>query len=372
MVNIVFQDGPLSNLTYVSLKNIVMSAGVFTRFLSMVIQTPHYVICTLDSCKIESEEDVRQMAVEMENQSGLQMVAPLPASPDYRTHITLKSTTLSAGMFRRFVSMVIQVRYSVNCMLKNCIIESEEDMTQMAVEMENQPGLQMVGPLPASPDYKTDIAVITMPMSAGMFRRFASMVIQARHYVKCRVDNCTIESEDDVRQMEVEMENQSGLQMVGPLPASPDYKIDIALTRMTMSAGVFRRLASMVIQARHSVNCTLDYCKIESEMDVRQMAVEMENQPGLQMVAPLPTDYSTNITLKLTTLSAEMFRRFVNMVIKARHSVICTLDYCTIKEDIRQVKAEMENQPLLKVREFNEKTAGGFREIWVICFTVNI
>ncbi|WAQ94579.1 hypothetical protein MAR_007050 [Mya arenaria] len=100
-------------------------------------------------------------------------------------------------------------------------------------------------------------------------------------------------------------------------------------------------------------------------MDVRQMAVEMENQPGLQMVAPLPTDYSTNITLKLTTLSAEMFRRFVNMVIKARHSVICTLDYCTIKEDIRQVKAEMENQPLLKVREFNEKTAGGFREIWV-------
>ncbi|XP_052796392.1 uncharacterized protein LOC128228885 [Mya arenaria] len=354
--------------------NITMSAGMFKCFVSMVIQTRHSVNCTLGDCTIESEEDVRQMAVEMENQFGLQMVGPLPASFDYTTEITLKLTTVSAGMFKRLVRMVIQARHSVICTLDHCIIESEEDVRQMEVKMENQPGIQMMAPMPGSPDYTTNITLSNARMSAGMFKRLVSMVVQARHSMICTLDHCIIESEEDVRQMAVEMENQSGLQMVDPLPAPPDFRTNIKLKWTTLSAGMFRLFVSMVVQARHSVNCTLAYCTIESEEDVRQIGLEMENQPGLQMVAPLPAppDYRTNITLELMTLSAGMFGHFVNMVIKARHSVNCTLNECTIEGDIRQIKTEMEIQPLIKVMEFNEKTdRWGSRETW-FSFTVNI
>ncbi|XP_052796378.1 uncharacterized protein LOC128228878 [Mya arenaria] len=350
-------------------------AGMFKRLVSMMIQARHSVNCELGKCTIESDEDVRQMAVEMDNQPGLQKVAPLPASLDYTTHITLTTTTMAAGMLKRLVSMVIQARHSVKCMVSNCTIESEEDVRQMAVEMENQPGLQKVAPLPESPGYTKDITLQYTPMSAGMFKRLVSMVIQVRHSVNCTFDGCRIQSEEDVRQMKVRTENQPTLQMVDPLSTSPDYTAAIRLLRLTVSAGMFKHLVSMVIQARHSVNCTLEHCTIQSEEDVRQMTAETENQPALQMVDPLSatSDYTTNITLTRVKVSAGILRRLVSMVIQARHSVNCTLSESTIEEDIRQIKEEIENQPLLKVREFSERYSQLWHKLeWFIRFTVNM
>ncbi|XP_052796343.1 uncharacterized protein LOC128228853 [Mya arenaria] len=344
-------DWPLSNLTSVSLDNIVMSAGLFTRLVSMVIQTRHSVDCTLTDCTIEFEEDVRQMEVEMENQPGIQKVDPLPAPPDYTTNIILDNIIMSAGMFRRLVSMVIQARHYVDCTLYECTILSEEDVRDIMAETENQPDLQKVDPLPAPPDYTTNITLTKTPMSAGLFRLLISMVIQARHSVDCTLDECTILSEEDVRDIMAETENLPNLQKVDPLPAPPDYTTNITLTKTPMSAGLFRLLVSMVIQARHSVDCTLDECTILSEEDVRDIMAETENQPDLQKVDPLPAppDYTTNITLTKTPMSAGLFRLLVSMVIQARHSVDCTLDKCTIEEDMRQMEAEMEKQPALQM-----------------------
>ncbi|WAQ94565.1 hypothetical protein MAR_007036 [Mya arenaria] len=84
--------------------------------------------------------------------------------------------------------------------------------------------------------------------------------------------------------MTAETEKQPALQMVNPLSASSDYTTDITLTRMKVSAGMLRRLVSMVIQARHSVNCTLFESTIEE--DIRQMKAEMENQPLLKVPTP--------------------------------------------------------------------------------------
>ncbi|WAQ94422.1 hypothetical protein MAR_006893 [Mya arenaria] len=337
--------------TFITLSEMTVSAGMFTRLVSMVIQARHSVRCTLEHCTIESEDDVRQMEDEMEYQSTLQMVALLPASPDYTTFITLSETTVSAGMFTRLVSMVIQARHSVRCTLEHCTIESEDDVRQMEDEMEYQSTLQMVALLPASPDYTKYITLACMPVLAGVFIRLVT-----RHSVNCTLDDCTIESEEESRQMEVETENQPGLQVVDPLPASPGYKTRITLKQMSVSAGLIRRLVSMVIQARHSVNCTLDKCRIKSEEESRQMEVETENQPVLQMVDPLPAspDYTTHIELTNMSVSAGLIRRLVSMVIQARHSVDCSLYECTAYtyNEISQMKAEMESQPLLKVREF--------------------
>ncbi|XP_052788048.1 uncharacterized protein LOC128222913 isoform X2 [Mya arenaria] len=346
-------DGPLSTLTNVKLGNMIISEGTFRRLISIVIQSGHSVNCELKGCTIEPEEDVRQLQVEMENQAALQMVVLQPVSADYTTHIAIRKTTMSAGEFRRLVSIVIQSGHSVNCELWGCILVPDEDVRQLQVEMENQSALQMVALQPVSADYTTHITIGETTMSAGEFRRLVSIVIQSGHSVNCELWHCTIEPEEDVRQLQVEMENQSALQMVVLQPVSADYTTHIAIRESTMSAGEFRRLVSIVIQSGHSVNCELGRCTIEPEEDVRQLQVEMENQSALQMVVlqPVSADYTTHITIEETTMSAGEFRRLVSIVIQSGHSVNCELWHCTIEpeEDVRQLQVEMENQSALQM-----------------------
>ncbi|XP_052788053.1 uncharacterized protein LOC128222914 isoform X2 [Mya arenaria] len=346
-------DGPLSTLTNVKLGNMIISEGTFRRLVSIVIQSGHSVNCKLDDCTIEPEEDVRQLQLEMENQSALQMVALQPVSADYTTHITIANTTMSAGEFRRLISIVIQSGHSVNCELESCILEPDEDVRQLQVEMENQSALPMVVLQPVSADYTTHIAIMKTTMSAGEFRRLVSIVIQSGHSVNCDLGRCTIEPEEDVRQLQVEMENQSALQMVVLQPVSADNTTHITIEETTMSAGEFRRLVSIVIQSGHSVNCELWHCTINPEEDVRQLQVEMENQSALQMVVlqPVSADYTTHITIRETTMSAGEFRRLVSIVIQSGHSVNCVLWDCILEpdEDVRQLQLEMENQSALQM-----------------------
>ncbi|WAR16300.1 hypothetical protein MAR_030894, partial [Mya arenaria] len=366
----------------------IISAGAFKRLVRFVIQSGHYVYCNLSECTIEHEEDVRQLQVEMENQSALQLVAQQPFSSDYTTRITLKNTTIAAGAFRRLVSIVIQSGHYVYCNLSECTIEHEEDVRQLQVEMENQSALQLVAQQPFSST--TRITLKNTTIAAGAFRRLVSIVIQSGHYVNCELSGCTIEHEEDVRQLQVEMENQSALQLVAQQPFSSDYTTYITLRNTTIAAGAFRRLVSIVIQSGHSVNCELNECTIKPEEDVRQLQVEMENQSPLQLSGhsvkceislcsikpeedvrqlqvgmeenqsplqlvaqqPVSSDYTTRITLEYTTIAAGVFRRLVRFVIQSGHSVNCELSGCTIKpeEDVRHLQVGMEeNQSPLQL-----------------------
>ncbi|WAR31100.1 hypothetical protein MAR_033642 [Mya arenaria] len=335
--------------THITLLNTTMSAGVFKRLVSIVIQSGHSVNCELWHCTIEPEEEVRQLQVEMENQPALQM-------------------------------------------LWRCTIEPEEEVRQLQVEMENQPALQMVALQAVSADYTTHITLHDTTMSAGVFKRLVSIVIQSGHSVDCKLLrctiepeeesghsvncelwDCTIEPEEEVRQLQVEMENQPALQMVALQAVSADYTTHITLLDTTMSAGVFKRLVSIVIQSGHSVNCKLWRCTIEPEEEVRQLQVEMENQPALQMVAlqAVSADYTTHITLHDTTMSAGVFKRLVSIVIQSGHSVNCKLWRCTIEpeEEVRQLQVEMENHPAVKLLTPFRLDV---RNSWSIEFNVNV
>ncbi|WAR16273.1 hypothetical protein MAR_030895, partial [Mya arenaria] len=229
----------------------IISAGAFRRLVSIVIQSGHSVDCELCGCTIEHEEDVRQLQVEIENQSALQLVAQQPVSSDYTTHITLYRTTIAAGAFRRLVSIVIQSGHSVNFELTDCTIEPEEDVRQLQVEMENQSALLLVNLQPVASDYTTHITLVHTTIAAGEFRRLVSIVIQSGHSVNCELHECTIKPEEDVRQLQVEMENQSALQLSG-----------------------------------HYVNCVLHGCTIKPEEDRRQLQVVIENHSAVKLVTP--------------------------------------------------------------------------------------
>ncbi|WAR16269.1 hypothetical protein MAR_030863, partial [Mya arenaria] len=326
--------------------------GVLRRLVRFVIQSGRSVDCELSDCTIKPEEDARQLQVEMENQSPLQLVALQPVSSDYTTHITLDDTIMSEGVFRRLVRFVIQSGHSVNCDLSGCTIEHEEDVRQLQVEMENQSALQLVALQPVSSDYTTHITLDNTSMSAGVFRRLVSIVIQSGHSVKCEISWCSIKPVKD--------------------PFSSDYTTYITLENTTIAAGAFRRLVRFVIQSGHSVNCELSGCTIEHEEDVRQLQVEMENQSALQLVAlqPVSSDYTTHITLHHTTIAKGVFRRLVRFVIQSGHSVNCKLYMCTIEpeEDVRQLQVEMENHSAVKLVTFLLE----FSCYWSVEFNVNV
>ncbi|WAR16271.1 hypothetical protein MAR_030865, partial [Mya arenaria] len=199
-----------------------MSAGAFRRLVRFVIQSGHYVNCVLSGCTIKPEEDVQQLQVGMENQSALQLVALQPVSSDYRTNITL-----------RLVSIVMQSGCSVNCKLSRCKIEPEEDVRQLQVEMENQSALQMVALQPVTADYTPHITLWLLTMSAEVFRRLVSSVIQSGRFVNCQLWWCTIKHEEDVRQLQVEMENHSAVKLVKPFQLnmrgrwSVEFKVNV-------------------------------------------------------------------------------------------------------------------------------------------------
>ncbi|XP_052759821.1 uncharacterized protein LOC128202750 isoform X3 [Mya arenaria] len=280
------EDERLSILTDVTLENMTMSAGVFRRLVSILIQSGHSVNCELSTCTIEPEENVTQLQVEMENQPAFQMDALHPVLAAYTTNIRLDCMLMSAGAFISLVSIVMQSGHSVNCTLSYCTIEPEENVRQLQVEMENQPAHQMVALKPVSAAYTTHFTFNTVIMSAGVFRCLVSIVIQSGYSVNFHLENCTIEPEGDVRQLQVEVENQPALQMVALQPASTDYTTHITFNKVTMSAGVFRRLVSIVIQSDNSVICELSTCTIDPEEDVRQLQVEMENLPAVKLVTP--------------------------------------------------------------------------------------
>ncbi|WAQ93907.1 hypothetical protein MAR_006378 [Mya arenaria] len=196
---------------YITLSSMTMAEAVFRRVVSMVIQSRHSVEFEFSKCKIEPEEDVTKFQVEMENQVALQRMDPRPVSTDYTIDFTLSFITMSATVFRHFVTMVIQSGHFVKCKFLACAIEPERNETQLQVEIENQAALQRMNPRPVSTDYTIDIKLFHTTMSAAAFRRFVSLVKQSRHSVKCELERCRITPKQDVRNLIVEMKSQAAL-----------------------------------------------------------------------------------------------------------------------------------------------------------------
>ncbi|XP_052812236.1 uncharacterized protein LOC128239834 [Mya arenaria] len=344
-------------LTDVVLENTLMSAEVFRRFVRMMIESRHSLKSSLLNCTIEPEEDVGQLYMEL--------VTPKSVSTDCTTQLLFKKVSMSAGALRGLISMVIQSQNGLDCELLDCTIIPEEDSRQGHVEMENQPVSQTMASQVASTDYTIHIRLRDMTLSAGTFRSIVSVVIQSQHSLDCKLLDCTIETVDDMTQLEIEMETTP--HMIAPKPASTDYTTHILLHDMTISAGAFRLLVSMVLQSQHSLDCMLWDCKVETEKE------EMENQPYLKMVAPLPvpTDYATHIHLKEVTMSPEAFSCLVSRVILSQRSVDCVVYDCTIEpeEDLRELEEDMKNQPALKMVKFYPVEPSNK---WFIEFNVNV
>ncbi|WAQ94188.1 hypothetical protein MAR_006659, partial [Mya arenaria] len=349
------QPVPTDVTISIRLKKVPLSAAVFRRLVCMVIQSRHSVKCVLLECTIRPEEDVTQLQVEMENHAALQIMDQQPVPTDVTISIILKKVSLSAAVFRRLVCMVIQSRHSVECVLLKCTIRPEEDVTQLQVEMENQTALQIMDQQPVSTDVTISINLTKVSLSAAVFKRLVYTVIQSRHSMECGLWECSIEPEEDVTQLQVEMENQAALQIMDQQPVSTDVTISINLIKVSLSAAVFKRLVYTVIQSRHSMECGLWECSIEPEEDVTQLQVEMENQAALQIMdqQPVSTDVTISIKLINVSLSAAVFRRLVCMVIKSRHSMECGLWECSIEpeEDVTQLQVEMENQTALQIMD---------------------
>ncbi|XP_052801248.1 uncharacterized protein LOC128231975 [Mya arenaria] len=341
-------------ITNIILRSMEISAKVFSCLVSVVLQSGLDIIFTLYGCTIE--EDIKQLQEEMGDQPAFLVMTPQTTSADYITYITLRSMEISAKVFSCLVSVVLQSGHSVDFTLDECTIE--EDIKQVQEEMGDQPALLVMTPQAASTDYITHITLRSMEISAKVFSCLVSVVLQSGHSVDFTLDECTIE--EDINQVQDEMGNQPTLQVVAPHPASTDYITHITLRSMEISAKVFSCLVSVVLQSGHSVGFTLDECTIEE--DINQVQNEMGNQPTLQVVAPhpAPTDYTTNISLENTTLSAEVVRRLVSVVLQSGHSVGCQLECCTIKsdEEVRRLQVEMENQPAIQLIEFRRGEDG--------------
>ncbi|WAQ94488.1 hypothetical protein MAR_006959 [Mya arenaria] len=241
--------------TRIALVKMTVSAGMFMRLVSVVLQSGHYVEYTLEECIIE----------DVINQPALQMVTPHLALPGYTTHIKLKNVKVPARVFRRLVSVMIQSGHSVNCRLTECSIE--EDNGKPLDEMGNQPAPQF-----ASRNFTTHIMLRKMTLSADVFRRFVSLVIQSGQSVHCDLVYCIIK-----------MDNQPAPKVVLGQPASPEFTSHFMLNRVTVSAGLVRRFVSMVLQSKHTVHCELKYCTILPVEEVLQLQIEMEKLPAPQV-----------------------------------------------------------------------------------------
>ncbi|XP_052777879.1 uncharacterized protein LOC128215212 [Mya arenaria] len=128
--------------TSISLHNMTMPAEEFLYLVSVVIQSGHYGDFTLINCTIEC--DIEQVQEEMGNQPALQVIAPQAVSSDYTQKIGILCMKVSAEVFRRLLLMVIQSRHIVECQLKSCKINPDEEVSQLQEEMGNQPAIHVI------------------------------------------------------------------------------------------------------------------------------------------------------------------------------------------------------------------------------------
>ncbi|WAQ94730.1 hypothetical protein MAR_007201, partial [Mya arenaria] len=206
-----------------------------------------------------------------------------------------------------------------------------------------------------SPFVLARVQLKNMLIPASLFRRLVKTVIQSGHEVNCTLEDCELEHEEDLTQLQAEMENQPAIQMVAPKPNSACFKKVFDLSISAMSERTFRCLVSMMIESRHSGRCNLRNCTITPKEDVRNVPEETENQATIQMVASQTAspDYLTFIYLNDVAMSERTFRCIVSMMVESRHSGKCTLRNCTLtpEEDVRNVLVETENQATIHMAE---------------------
>ncbi|WAQ94723.1 hypothetical protein MAR_007194, partial [Mya arenaria] len=335
------QNADLDYETVISLEDVTMSAGTFMCLVNTVIQSGHSGECNLLACIIQPEEDLRPVHAEIENQHDLQVGDAQNAGPDYVSVVKLTGVTMPAEVFTHLVSMLLQSGHSGDYELFECTTGPEEDYGQLQTEMVNQAAFRLTQQ-PVSLDYTTEINFSNMTLPARWFRYIVNMVVRSGHDVSCEFVICDIEPE----------ENQPAYQLVS---TSTDYTTSIAFQNMSISAGAFRRLVSMITQSGHSMEYEFNECTIEEEEDMSQLMDEMGNQPILDQLPTAP-DYAKRIKILFTTISASVVNYLINMVQTSKHDVKCMLLDCIIEpeEDVRQLLMEMEDNSAIEVYRWVE------------------
>ncbi|WAQ94507.1 hypothetical protein MAR_006978, partial [Mya arenaria] len=226
----------------ISLEKMTVPADVFT-LLVPVMSCGHGLLFALIECTLEGE--IIEEHVRVGNQTVLQVETQQPATSHNPSCIVLRKMTVSADMFRRLVIVVLQSEYKVGFQISGCTIEGDIrelhekvgdqaalqaghhvicTLTECKIEGDtkhlhenegDQTALQVEAPQPASSGYITTIELKTVIVPAEVLRGLVSVVIQHEHRVCCELKNCTIEPVEEVRKLQVEMEDQPAIDVEG-------------------------------------------------------------------------------------------------------------------------------------------------------------
>ncbi|XP_052793264.1 uncharacterized protein LOC128227095 [Mya arenaria] len=327
-------DGSHFPLDYLELKNVRMLAEKFMRLVLVGIQSGHHLDYRFTECTIEGDIGDAQQ----------------PASSRYVTRICLEKMTVSAEAFRRLIRVLIDSGQNVIFKLTECTIDG--NIGQQLEEVSNENAQKVVTQEPAFFDTQPIISLEKMTVPADVFTLLVP-VMSCGHGLLFALIECTLEGE--IIEEHVRVGNQTVLQVETQQPATSHNPSCIVLRKMTVSADMFRRLVIVVLQSEYKVGFQISGCTIEG--DIRELHEKVGDQAALQVEAPQPAS-SGYITLNKMTVSADVFRRLVLVVLQAGHHVICTLTECKIEGDTKHLHENEGDQTALQVEAPQPASSG--------------
>ncbi|XP_052804562.1 uncharacterized protein LOC128234390 [Mya arenaria] len=274
------QLASMSNITYIYLEKMTVSADVFMRLVLVKLQPEHDAFFTLIECTIEG--DIRQLPERVGGKTAVQGVAPQLASMSNRIYIRFEKMTVPADVFMRLVLVKLQSEHGASFTLTECTIEG--DIRQLPERVGGQTAVQGVAPQLALMLNITDIRFEKMTVSADVFMRLVLVMLQLGHDASFTLIECTIEG--DIRQLQERVGDQTAVQGVAPQLALHAYTTNrsISLKNVIVPAEVLRGLVSVMLQSvRRRVDCELQNCAIEPVEEVRKLQVEMWHQPAIHV-----------------------------------------------------------------------------------------
>ncbi|WAQ94511.1 hypothetical protein MAR_006982, partial [Mya arenaria] len=198
-------------MTYIRLKKMTVSADVFMRLVLVVSQSRRLWDFTLTECTIEGA--VRELHEKVGDQAALQVEAPQSFLTRTFSKIRLEKMTVSADVFMRLVLVVSQSRRLWDFTLTECTIEG--DVRELHEKVGDQTALQVEAPQSFFTLNNTNIRLEKVTVSADVFMRLVLVVSQSERRVLCQLQNCTIEPVEEVRKLQVKMEDQPAIYVEG-------------------------------------------------------------------------------------------------------------------------------------------------------------
>ncbi|XP_052802817.1 NLR family CARD domain-containing protein 4-like [Mya arenaria] len=222
-------EAPQSFLTRtfskIRLEKMTVSADVFMRLVLVVSQSRRLWDFTLTECTIEG--DVRELHEKVGDQAALQVEAPQSFLTMTKTNIrhislekmtssgyfTLNKMTVSADVFMCLVLVVSQSGHIGGITLTECTIEGA--VRELHEKVGDQTALQVEAPQSFFTLNNTNIRLEKVTVSADVFMRLVLVVSQSERRVLCQLQNCTIEPVEEVRKLQVKMEDQPAIYVEG-------------------------------------------------------------------------------------------------------------------------------------------------------------